>query len=277
MTASGSWRPGDGFFAAFFNPSFVPQVLLRTGASLALGALGLGLILAFQRADAGDRDRQMRRMALWALSGLGLIVVGAGGYFATLPEHARMNLLRAPALNIMTALTAGACALLGLAFAASFFTGARWLSPPYAVLLVLVGATAVAGGEFMREGARKPYRIDKLIYGPGVRVGDVPAIQARGLVASAPWLKAALAAPPVETKGGRHPGAAVFRYHCSACHARVGYNGILPIVRPWTPEMLEETIRNLHRAHPAMPPWLGNDDERKALVAYLSQYTEGSR
>jgi mono/diheme cytochrome c family protein len=70
-------------------------------------------------------------------------------------------------------------------------------------------------------------------------------------------------------------GKSLFRYHCSPCHAEWGYNGIVPILQPWTPELIRETVRNLHRANPAMPPWMGNESERAALAVYLAQMSQG--
>jgi mono/diheme cytochrome c family protein len=64
-------------------------------------------------------------------------------------------------------------------------------------------------------------------------------------------------------------GEAIFRYHCAGCHALTGYNGIRPIIQAWTPELIREAVRHLHRTNPAMPPWLGNEAEREALARYL--------
>jgi mono/diheme cytochrome c family protein len=69
-------------------------------------------------------------------------------------------------------------------------------------------------------------------------------------------------------------GKALFRYHCSACHAEWGYNGMVPILRPWTPDLIRDTTRNLHRANPAMPPWMGNEAERDTLAVYLARLSQ---
>jgi cytochrome bd-type quinol oxidase subunit 1 len=286
MLTSGSWKPGAGFFTAFFNPSFVPQVLLRTGAALALGALGLGLMLSLQKGADGDRERMLRRMSLWGLAGMALLLVGAAGYFWTLPAHAKLNLVRAPILNAMTAAALVSGAVVLAALAGGFFAGARWLNPPFALIMVGFAAVGVTAGEFMREAARKPYRIERHMLAPGFRVSDVEVIRSRGLVASSPWLTEHWRAyaermaivedsvfSPVYKR--RLLGETVFNYHCSACHAHLGYNGIVPIVQPWTPELLKDTIKHLHRTNPAMPPWVGSEAEREALVEYLSQYAQG--
>jgi len=277
MLTSGAWAPGAGFFTAFFNPSFVPQTLLRTGAALVLGALGLGLMLSLQRGAEGDRERMIRRLSLGGLAGMALLWVGAAAYFWTLPDPARLNLIRAPILNAMMAAALASGFVVLAALAGGFLTGLRWLNPPLALLVLLAAAVGVTAGEFLREAARKPYRIERQVFSPGFRVAGADAIRARGLAAASPWLRAGMAAGGSSAEDGARLrlGEAVFSHHCAACHAHVGYNGIVPIVRTWTPELIGETIRNLSRANPAMPPWVGNEEERDALVAYLSRFAQG--
>ena len=72
-------------------------------------------------------------------------------------------------------------------------------------------------------------------------------------------------------------GAAIFQYHCATCHAFYGYNGIKPIIYPWTAELIRDAVRNLHRTNPAMPPWLGTTAERDLLADYLLQVNAEER
>jgi cytochrome bd-type quinol oxidase subunit 1 len=287
MLTSGGWSPEKSFFAAFFNPSFLPQVLLRTGGSLAIAALGIGVHLSFQKDSGFSKDLVIRWVSRWALAGVALIVAGAAWYLAVMPDHAKLNLVRAPILLSMTAINFLVTLLVMAALTWGHVAGSRWITPPAAVMLFFAGAVAITTGEFVREGTRKPYRIDHYILAPGVRVADVKDIQRGGLIRHAPWLRYYL--QEADSRGGVAPtspptaerrleiGKGLFRYHCSPCHAEWGYNGIVPILRPWTPALILETTRNLHRANPAMPPWLGNESERQALAAYLAQLARGNR
>ena len=56
-----------------------------------------------------------------------------------------------------------------------------------------------------------------------------------------------------------------------------GYNGMKPIVYPWTAELIVDAVHNLHRTNPAMPPWLGTEAERDLLAAYLVQLNREAR
>lgn len=288
MLTTGRWTPEANFFVAFFNPSFLPQVLIRTGGSLAIAALWIGVHLSF-RAPEAMRDELVPRISRWAIVGMLLILIGGIGYFAVLPDHARLNILRAPLLLIMTTLNFGATLVALTAFGLGHLRGGRWINPPEALLMLLIGIVAITSGEFLREGARKPYRIERYIFSPGVRVAEAALLQQEGLIARSPWLQLYLREDlglPEEAlrDPARLPetqkvqvGEALYVYHCSSCHALDGYNGIRPLIQPWTPEMIADAIRHLHRTNPAMPPWLGNESEREALIAYLIALQKGGR
>jgi mono/diheme cytochrome c family protein len=145
-------------------------------------------------------------------------------------------------------------------------------------MLLLAGALAATTGEFVREGARKPYRIENYLIAPGVLVSQIPAFQKDGFIAHTRWLNFYLhdEGKVIENdKAARiAAGETIFQYHCASCHALFGYNGMKPIIYPWTPELIRDSVNNLHRTNPAMPPWLGNATEREYLAAYLARLNE---
>jgi cytochrome bd-type quinol oxidase subunit 1 len=273
MLTSGGWTPEQGFFAAFFNPSFLPQTLLRTGGSIVLAALGIAFHVSFHSDGSGLKDNVIRTVSQWALFGMALIAVGSAWYLFTTPDHAKLNMLRAPILLLMTALNFSVALLVIAALAWGMVSGARWITPPSALLLLLAGAVATTTGEFVREGARKPYRIENYLIAPGVLVEEIPKLQREGFVTHSRWLRFHLQNAAKSAAGEKAriiaTGEGIFQYHCGSCHAFYGYNGITPIIYPWTPELISDAARNLHRTNPAMPPWLGTDAERSALAAYL--------
>lgn len=280
MLTSGGWTPERGFFHAFFNPSFVPQVFLRTGGSIAMAALGIVLHLTFQPDDTPWKNAVIRRISRWALLGVILMALGGIGYALVMPEHATLNLIRAPMLLIMLVFNFLITLLVIGALVWGYAVGSRWITPPSAALLLLAGMIAITTGEFVREGSRKPYRIDGFILAPGARVTEVDEIKRDGLIRRAPWLRyyvvEKLRPDGAEAQGARL-GEAIFRYHCASCHALWGYNGMVPLILPWTPELIRDAINHLHRANPAMPPWMGSESERQALAAYLVSLKERTK
>jgi cytochrome d ubiquinol oxidase subunit I len=285
MLTSGDWSPDKNFFAAFFNPSFLPQTLLRTGGSIVIAALGIVLHVSF-RSDRTDlKDRIVRPVSQWAIAGMVLIAVGGAWYLFTMPEHARLNLIRAPVLLTMTAINFAISLAVIAALAWGAVSGARWITPPSAAMLVVAGALAITTGEFVREGARKPYRIDNYILAPGVLVSQVADFRKDGFITHTRWLKFYLQnkdglsdkSAKLDEAARISVGEGIFQYHCSSCHAQFGYNGIKPIVYPWTPDLIRDSVHNLHRTNPAMPPWLGTDDELEILADYLVKLKEETR
>jgi cytochrome bd-type quinol oxidase subunit 1 len=278
MLTSGGWTPEQDFFKAFFNPSFLPQTLLRTGASIVIAALGFVFHASFRSEQSDLKNVVVRAVSQWAMAGMALIALGGVWYMIAMPDHAQLNVVRAPILLIMTVLNFTITLLVIAALAWGMVSGARWITPPSALMLLLAGALAATTGEFVREGARKPYRIEKYLLAPGVLVSDVPKFQSDGFITRSRWLRfylhdGAASAKPTALDGAARikAGEGIYQYHCSSCHAEFGYNGIKPIIYPWTAELIHDAVRNLHRTNPAMPPWLGTPAERDLLAAYLLQ------
>lgn len=280
MLTIGEWTPERGFFKAFFNPSFFPQTLIRIGGSLAISALWIGIYLSFQKNMAGDCKKNVSRwISKWALVGVMLILVGGLWYFGIKPAYAKFNLTRSPVFMIFTIINFCVTVMVIVALVLGYKSGDKWITPPSAILVFVIGAMGIVTGEFIREGARKPYRIEKFIMSPGVYVKDTELFVKKGFVSNVKWLKYYVdkkinnSSPSYNYSGEQKKkeiGRAIFQYHCASCHSIIGYNGIKSLIAQWTPELMEEAIGNLHKTNSAMPPWLGNKIELEMLISYLS-------
>jgi mono/diheme cytochrome c family protein len=94
-----------------------------------------------------------------------------------------------------------------------------------------------------------------------------------GLVLAAGWawdegLFRFLRAPPklVGTPAVLALGQSVLERRCLPCHSMIPLE---PRVRGWTALRAYEAIGNLPKLRPAMPPFGGTDEERRALAVYL--------
>jgi mono/diheme cytochrome c family protein len=68
----------------------------------------------------------------------------------------------------------------------------------------------------------------------------------------------------------RSLGEVLFMYHCNDCHApTIGYSGLAPMIRGWTPEMIDESVKRPEQLRFFMPPWMGTPQEAELLAAYL--------
>jgi mono/diheme cytochrome c family protein len=80
-------------------------------------------------------------------------------------------------------------------------------------------------------------------------------------------------APLVATADEVARGEGVFRRWCLHCHADIA---LPPRVRGWSPERAYAAIGRLPEITPAMPPFRGTDDERRALAVYVASLGAGT-
>jgi mono/diheme cytochrome c family protein len=191
-------------------------------------------------------------------------------------------------------------ALLGLALAKAAARKA------VAVVLMLASFLAVGGAEWFREDLRKPWVIGSYMFVNSARVpdttgsGDAYAIDKlphAGLLASSKFTRlpegfdlAAAKSVEDEAMAGRE----IFRIACMQCHTLDGYQAIRPLVAGWNSAALEGVIDKLAVPSDAekgwgatplrfetwrgrrMPPFPGNELERRALAVYLAQVGGGA-
>ena len=83
-----------------------------------------------------------------------------------------------------------------------------------AVILLLLGITYMGSFEYIREGSRLPYTLSGHIYANSIRVKDLKAIQAQGILASAKWVN-----KEITEKNRLVVGRQLFNIMCSSCHS----------------------------------------------------------
>jgi len=97
------------------------------------------------------------------------------------------------------------------------------------------------------------------------------AFLAAGLLLVAAWAwDAGLLRPPPDlrpTPVSLARGREVLERRCLHCHAAIP---LAPRVRGWTAERAYEAVGRLPSLYPAMPPFGGTEEERRALAIYLS-------
>jgi len=286
MANPGAWPEHQSFWVGFFNPQFVPQVLARTGGALLLTSLYVYLHASFKVKEQRLRNLIEMRSARPALLGAALIVLGGLSWLTFLPESARAALLAATTLNILMLLVFALTAIVFVVFYIGPYRNPGWLSPGFAILFLLFGLAAVATGEFVREAVRKPFVCYNVVLCNQVLPAEAPALQQRGYLNGGTWTRAWVARQyPQVMRGGevdapalltlsaedrRHVGEVLFMYHCNDCHAPTfGYAGLAPMIRGWTPEMIDESVKRPEQLRFFMPPWMGTPEEAELLAGYL--------
>jgi mono/diheme cytochrome c family protein len=163
-------------------------------------------------------------------------------------------------ISVAASLAVGSYALIGLVLRRLYINGAT------ATLLVFLAFGATAGGEFVREGARKPYSIRHVLYSNSIRPADVQRLREVGCLADDPY-------PLRRTE--RYPderiarGARVYRRLCSTCHTVRGVNALTELTGPWDLDQMRMNIAKLQQTKPFMPPFAGTAEELESLVRFI--------
>jgi mono/diheme cytochrome c family protein/cytochrome bd-type quinol oxidase subunit 1 len=276
MVTSGEWVRTLGFADAFFNPTYLPMVALRT--AVAVGLAGLYVLFAASFLKDADLKARIARWSatrwiapaallvaftlLWYLSaaaGAGVAVAETLGARSASPAALLGAILGTVSVGHPIVRGAARVAVLGtavlvLASLALVALRARRYGRLEASLLMVLGLVSVGGSEWVREGLRKPWVIDRYMFVNGVRVPApagrtgaagspvedpfaLDALGRRGVLATSPWAAVPAAwrpgdpafegLPPeasvaLEAEAGRE----VFKLECAVCHTERGHLGV---------------------------------------------------
>ncbi|MFG0332775.1 MAG: cytochrome ubiquinol oxidase subunit I [Maioricimonas sp. JB049] len=269
-----SWQLTPGGFMqtgrvwdGFFNPSFFPSLIFRTITCMTIAAqaacLAVNFVPGFSRAE---RTEIINRSA-WFLAPMAIMPLLGIWYFLSIPADSRSWVLGGSvtmtlffSLGAACSMLIGAYALFGLLRKRLYINGAT------ATLLLSLAFLATAGGEFVREGSRKPYTIREYLYSNSITEDEVAWLREHGSVTHDPF--------PLQHEDNLvndqlRLGAKVFRNQCSICHTVAGANGLSHLTATWTPLQLRINIAKLQRTKPFMPPFAGTAKELEALVQWI--------
>src|SRR5262245_25922026 len=262
----GRWLDGGGVWAGFFNPSFWPSLLFRTAVAATLGALVACVVINTMDLPVERRAPLIRRAARFAVPIVAMPLL-ALWFFAVIPEDSRGWLTGGSMPMMMfVGVAAGASLLIGAYLIVGIGLRRLTLNIATATMLLVLAFGATAAGEFVREGARKPYPVRGALYSTSITPDEVAALRVRGVTPDDPY--------PLRDEA-RYPtaqlvrGAKVYRALCDACHTLNGANAVVELVRTWTDDQLRMNIAKLQRTKGFMPPFAGNADDLEALVQLL--------
>jgi mono/diheme cytochrome c family protein len=262
-----------GLLAAFGTPLLFPSAMLRLSA--AAGLAGLAVLATAGREAPELKVRLARLGALTALPGA---LVGPASAWLCLqvvgPSQRELleGEVRAAALGFQVAIWA---AVLGAAALAAVAV----LSPrrpslvgwPVAALLVGLGASASAGGEYLREAVRRPWAFGSgahgAMYASGLTPDEVRRARTEGLLAQARFSAARRSTLDL---GADARGEEVFRIACRACHTVAGVGSIRRVVDGLPRQAIAVAVARLGALRGRMPPFPGSPADAADLVTYLA-------
>ncbi len=262
MLTPGRWLQTHAFWNGFFNPTYWPSLVLRSGMAIVLAGM-FGLVTGL-RVVSPVRERVLRYAGSWILVGTLCLILPARWYFAEFPPEAKAYFdVILPAMRHMAELGMIAAAVsfvLALLFAVA---KPAWMRAPVVALILLGGFMVMGAGEYTREVARKPFAIGSYIYSNDLRVSEMASLGTAGFAASAKWIAPN---PPDNVAQGRQ----IFAMQCGVCHSVEGYRAMAPRVHGWSSEFATDVLQHLPLMRGTMAPFAGNEQDRVAVGAYLA-------
>jgi cytochrome bd-type quinol oxidase subunit 1 len=264
----GDWPTTRSVWDGFFNASFFPSLLFRTVVALTLAGLAACLVVnAMQTLGRDERRALIGRAARFLVPMAAMPLLGLW-YVLVIPDDSRAWILGGSTtmtlflgVAVGASLLIGGYAIVGLVWRRLYINGAT------ATLLLALAFGATAGGEFVREGVRKPFTIREVLYSNAVPRAAVAALRTTGATANDPYpLRDEALYPTAQLK----LGAKASRALCSVCHTMRGANGLLHLAGAWSLEQKRLNLAKLQRTKTMMPPFSGTPRELEAIVQLIS-------
>jgi mono/diheme cytochrome c family protein len=269
----GRWLETRSVVDGFFNPSFWPSLLFRTVVSTTLAALAACVVVNWMDIDRSAKTQLINRVSHLLIPMVAMPLLG-GWFLAVIPADSRSWVMGGSAammlffsVSIAASLAIGAYAMVGMVWQKMYINGAT------ATLLLMLAFGATAGGEFVREGARKPFTIRQVLYSNSIRPEDVERLREVGCLADDPYpIRDAGAYPDEQLR----EGARVFRRQCAVCHTVKGANAVVHLTGSWDIDQMRMNIAKLQHTKPFMPPFAGTAAELESLVQFILWSSAGS-
>jgi len=267
----GNWPETHAVADGFFNPSFWPSLLFRTVVSTTLAALAACVVINLMPIDREAKTRLIHRAAHLLTPMLAMPVLGIW-FLAAMPADSRSWVLGgSPAMMLFLNISIGASLLIG-AYSIVLIVKNLYINAATALLLLMLAFGATAGGEFVREGARKPFSIRQVLYSNSITPEQVAKLRETGCLADDLYpLRTSRSFPNEQLM----MGAKVFRRQCAVCHTMDGTNAVMHLTGTWDLEQKRMNIAKLQHTKPFMPPFAGTAEELEALVQYIDWSNNG--
>lgn len=281
LTPGGWHEDNTALWAGFFNPTFFPTLLFRTVTCLVISSLAACVVInAMPGVDREGKRRLILRCAHFMVTIVLMPVFGLW-FLAVIPADSRSWVMGGSVPMTMFAnIAVGATVLIGGYAVIGLFMQRLYINGATATLLLALAFGATAGGEFVREGVRKPFTIRKELYSNSITAKNHADPNAKGSVAYLRKHGSVTDDPYPVRNADQYPndqivlGEKVFRFQCSICHTMEGANGLVHLTGAWDDEMLRKNIAKLQQLKTFMPPFSGTPTELEALVQRIQWASE---
>jgi len=269
MLTPDGWPWEQTLSSAFFNPTFLPQLLLRLAIALTLGSLFAMAYLLFSRWEPRFRREAGRLLGRICLVAVVLIPFLIWWYYAVVPSRYKTHII----YGILTShlsqhpgvlFAAVAIALVVVLACAGLAWGRKAAAARVLVIPALVlSVVFVFAFERSREFMRGPYLIPGYLYATNVLLQEKPFLDQQGLLPNAYWFNMLGQDDP------ENQGAFLLAQNCSACHTIGGLNDIRTRVKNRSEDGIFVYLSHINEMVPFMPPFSGTEAERRILARFL--------
>ncbi|NTW85596.1 MAG: hypothetical protein HGB30_05460 [Holophagaceae bacterium] len=261
MLTPGRWLVTGDFWQGFFNPTYWPSLVLRTGVCVMLA--GLYALLVASRLEAGDfKARTVRQAAGWAVVGLAVTALAQAWYWKAIPAAVTARALETMPTPVRAiVLSLWLAAALGAGVLALVVLAPRRFGTAAALAFMALGMAWFGAFEWSRESLRKPYILAGYMYGNGAEVAQTATYQREGFL------------PQITFRTG-DDGADLFRHACRSCHTLDGYKALRPALAGADRAYLVALVQGAHLLRGNMPPFLGTPREAELIADHLYQRTD---
>lgn len=278
MLTPGKWLDTGDFFDGFFNPTYFPQLFART--FLMFGIAGIyGLIIASTLKEE-TKIELTKIISKVAFAGMILGGLFTFWYISKLPQSAKELYTGLTYFSKLGKIAFVCYLILSVYFLLTGFVIPRLNRFALSFILILTTFLGILSAEGIREGLRRPYIINYFMYGHQIVARDLPAkniraeietFQQKGLLSGLGYLPESLRKITPENR--LEVGRIIALHNCANCHAFTS-RGLRPLpmlfakLSPSSPEDIDAFLSALS-GYPYMPPFAGNDEERRVTAEYL--------
>ncbi len=281
MLTPGKWAQTGGFFDGFFNPSYWPQLFVRTAFMFVVGGSYAAIVASFLK-DPEVKSKAMKVAAKWGIGGLVVGGLFAIWYFAKIPATARTIIFEDLGFTrtlFKVAIASGV--LLFIYFGVWGFMKSKTAGPIPAIIAMLILFVGICAGETMREMARRPYLIPTYMYSNQMIARDMKPKGVKSEVAKfnkEGVLKNYYFAPDsvkeIDASNFMDAGRILTKLECISCHTveSTGFFSIPKLMVRFGAKSPEEVYDFLDALddYNYMPPFVGTEKEKRAVAAYIA-------
>ncbi len=258
MLTPGRWLQTGSFLDGFFNPTFWPSLVFRTGVCIMLAGL-FSLLVAVREEPPEFTARLVRRNSVWGITGLVIMAPSFYWYWRAIPGQITSTAVQSMTTPIFSIqLSYWLAALIAVSLAVFGLLLPKRLHFSVAVVVMALGLGWFGTFEWFRESIRKPFIVSGYMYGNALEVAREPTYRKDGYLRVISY-----------TTGD--DAADLFRHACRSCHTMEGHKALKPAFDGTDAAFIAAIVKSTHLLRGNMPPFWGSAQDASLIAAHIQR------